>query len=47
MNMAIDEALFDERDEGSFIRIYRWDNPCTTIGYFQKSKDVSQRKIFK
>ncbi|MDR2437186.1 MAG: hypothetical protein LBD17_03860 [Endomicrobium sp.] len=40
MNMAIDEALFSQYNNDSLLRTYYWDNPYTTIGYFQKSKDV-------
>lgn len=40
-NMALDEALLaaSVRDPGlpPVLRIYRWSEPCITIGYFQKS----------
>jgi len=42
-NMALDEALFIARGEDSGLpsvfRIYCWENPCVTIGYFQKYAD--------
>jgi lipoate-protein ligase A len=41
MNMAIDEVLFNHYDDASVIRTYYWDKPFTSIGYFQKSKEVA------
>ncbi len=39
-NMALDEAVFLRRCEDlslpSVIRVYTWERPCVTIGYFQK-----------
>jgi lipoate-protein ligase A len=40
MNMSIDEMLFNEYGDIPVLRIYYWDNAYTTIGYFQKAKDV-------
>ena len=39
-NMAIDEYLFIRHAEGAIspvFRLYSWDKPCVTIGYFQPS----------
>lgn len=39
-NMALDEALFTAHVEGESdcpsLRIYGWESPCITIGYFQE-----------
>jgi lipoate-protein ligase A len=40
MNMALDEMLFNEFDD-PVLRIYYWNGPYTTIGYFQKATDVT------
>jgi lipoate-protein ligase A len=40
MNMSIDEMLFNEYSAIPVLRTYCWDNSYTTIGYFQKAKDV-------
>ena len=44
-NMAIDEAIFDFKtknpDTLPTVRIYTWDKPCITIGYFQKYADFA------
>ena len=40
MNMSIDEMLFNEYSAIPVLRTYYWDNSYTTIGYFQKAKDV-------
>ncbi|MDR3256852.1 MAG: hypothetical protein LBT18_04340 [Endomicrobium sp.] len=40
MNMALDEVLFNEYKSEPILRIYYWDNLYTTIGYFQKAKDI-------
>jgi lipoate-protein ligase A len=40
INMSIDEMLFNEYNAIPVLRTYYWDNPYTTIGYFQKAKDV-------
>jgi lipoate-protein ligase A len=45
MNMAIDEILFNEYQDGALLRTYYWDNPYTTIWYFQKAKEVASRKF--
>lgn len=39
LNMAIDEMLLESQNAGGALptlRIYFWDRPCYTIGYFQK-----------
>jgi lipoate-protein ligase A len=41
MNMALDEMLFNEYKNEPILRTYYWDNPYTTIGYFQKIKDIA------
>lgn len=40
MNMAIDEALLENASVAS-LRIYRWDHPALSFGYFGKFVDVS------
>ena len=40
MNMAIDEALLEHARLPS-LRIYRWDHPALSFGYFGKFADVS------
>jgi lipoyl(octanoyl) transferase len=44
-NMAIDEALFNAKikhpQSPASVRIYTWDKPCITIGYFQKHNEFS------
>jgi lipoate-protein ligase A len=40
MNMALDEILFNEYKNNPVLRTYYWDNAYTTIGYFQKVKDM-------
>jgi lipoyl(octanoyl) transferase len=44
-NMALDEAIFTvQAQKESFIptiRIYTWESPCVTIGYFQKYADFN------
>jgi lipoate-protein ligase A len=40
MNMSIDEMLFNEYGDIPVLRTYYWDNAYTTVGYFQKAKDV-------
>ncbi len=42
-NMAIDEAVMTGLREGRSaptLRIYRWDPPTITLGYFQRVKDI-------
>jgi lipoate-protein ligase A len=43
VNMALDEAIFTvQSQKDNFlptIRVYTWDKPCVTIGYFQKYSD--------
>ena len=48
-NMAIDETLFTSVKSGlrnSVFRIYGWDKPSITIGYFQKSENINMSKCF-
>lgn len=40
LNMAIDEALLENASVAS-LRIYRWDHPALSFGYFGKFSDVS------
>jgi lipoate-protein ligase A len=47
MNMAMDEAVFIGLREGishPMIRIYRWEPPTISIGYFQSADDIDFRK---
>jgi lipoyl(octanoyl) transferase len=48
-NMAVDEAIFNNKIKysGSLpsLRIYTWDSPCITMGYFQKYKDFSSFNV--
>lgn len=45
MNMAIDDVIFSELQDDAFLRIYFWDNPYTTIGYFQKNDCNATRRF--
>ena len=36
-NMAIDESLL-RHVQSPVLRIYSWDQPCVSIGYFQKAQ---------
>jgi lipoate-protein ligase A len=40
-NMAVDEALLDAvaRGEAPVLRLYRWDAPTVSLGYFQSYED--------
>ncbi|MDR3071844.1 MAG: hypothetical protein LBU29_04585 [Endomicrobium sp.] len=40
-NMALDELLFNKYNGEPILRIYYWDSQYTTIGYFQKAKDIA------
>ncbi|MFH1368288.1 MAG: hypothetical protein ABII64_04080 [Elusimicrobiota bacterium] len=44
-NMAADESVFlsavQNPDYGPVIRIYNWEKPCITMGYFQKHSEFS------
>ncbi|MDR1928541.1 MAG: hypothetical protein LBQ07_00400 [Endomicrobium sp.] len=40
MNMSLDEMLFNSYKNEPILRTYCWDNKYTTIGYFQKIKDI-------
>jgi lipoate-protein ligase A len=40
MNMALDEALWEEAQE-PVLRLYRWDHPALSFGYFGRYGDVS------
>lgn len=42
LNMALDEALLS-RLSGPAIRIYQWQSPAVTIGYFGKSAEVAAK----
>jgi lipoate-protein ligase A len=49
-NMAMDEAVFMGLKEGishPLLRIYRWDPPTISIGYFQEADDVDFEKCRK
>lgn len=42
-NMALDEAIAEsvrERSSPPTLRLYQWDRPSVSIGYFQKAADV-------
>lgn len=48
MNMAIDEAVMNGLREGRslpLLRIYAWDPPTITIGYFQRARDIHLDKV--
>jgi len=45
MNMAIDETLFDELQNGACLRVYLWDKAYTTIGYFQANDCNAVRRL--
>ncbi len=38
LNMAIDEVLMESQE--SCLRIYFWEAPCVTVGYFQKIEET-------
>ncbi|PIE22166.1 MAG: hypothetical protein CSA62_13880 [Planctomycetota bacterium] len=38
-NLALDEALLE--DDGSWLRFYRWEPACLSLGYFQKHRDFA------
>jgi lipoyl(octanoyl) transferase len=40
MNMAIDEALFENATKPS-IRLYQWNHPALSFGYFGRYADVA------
>lgn len=42
MNMAIDEALARESAEPA-LRIYRWERPAASFGYFGRHREVADR----
>ena len=49
-NMAIDEAILIGLNEGvsePILRIYKWDPPTISIGYFQKIDDIDTEKCQK
>lgn len=42
-NMAVDEAILQSVTDGRALptlRLYRWNPPCLSLGYGQKSSDV-------
>jgi lipoate-protein ligase A len=43
MNMAIDEALLELSAEPT-LRIYRWDHPALSFGYFGRFSDVAEHE---
>jgi Lipoate-protein ligase A len=45
MNMALDETLFDSLKNEPVLRVYFWDKPYTTIGYFQKNDNNAVRRL--
>jgi len=47
INMAMDEAVMIGLENGTstpLLRIYKWDPPTITIGYFQKISDIDMKK---
>lgn len=42
--MAVDEVLFRGGEEGGrpLLRVYRWERPCVSIGYFQKASEAGE-----
>lgn len=48
-NMAMDEAIFIARSENitdcPTFRLYSWEKPCVTIGYFQKSAGFEEHGL--
>lgn len=45
LNMAIDEAIllaYQDRCVPPTIRVYAWNPPCVSLGYFQSARDVHQ-----
>jgi lipoate-protein ligase A len=47
MNMALDELIFNEYKNRPVLRTYCWDNSYTTIGYFQKVKDIVANRFIR
>jgi lipoyl(octanoyl) transferase len=43
MNMAIDEALLESATV-SLLRLYRWDHPALTFGYFNRLADITEHR---
>ncbi|MBN1592087.1 MAG: lipoate--protein ligase family protein [Candidatus Coatesbacteria bacterium] len=46
LNMAIDESLFSTFDCDTaepVLRLYTWNRPCLTLGYFQRAADAVRR----
>jgi lipoate-protein ligase A len=41
-NMSLDEAIFNNYNNTPVLRTYLWDGRYTTIGYFQKAKEIKQ-----
>jgi lipoate-protein ligase A len=49
-NMAIDEAVMNGLRDGRslpLLRIYAWDPPTITIGYFQHARDIDRERVRK
>ncbi len=40
LNMAIDEALLMQDLPASLLRIYTWEKPAISMGYFQKASEI-------
>jgi len=43
INMAMDEAVMIELQRGfslPLLRVYKWNPPTITIGYFQKAEEI-------
>jgi len=50
LNMAVDESLFvnfDSSSEEPVLRLYGWNKPCISLGYFQKANDAIKRESCK
>jgi len=44
--MAVDESLFSSFDasaDGPVLRLYCWERPCVSLGYFQRANDAVKR----
>nr|MDA3850144.1 biotin/lipoate A/B protein ligase family protein [Spirochaetaceae bacterium] len=42
-NMAVDHLLFE--DSGAWLRLYQWEIPSVSLGYFQSSQEVNLQAI--
>ena len=46
-NMAVDESLFSSFDPATddpILRLYCWERPCVSLGYFQRAGDAVKRE---